>query len=467
MVKVVLIGAGSTSFSPSVLASMVQTPELSGSTLALVDIDPGILHTLANVAERVVAQTGADLRIEAATDRREVLPGADFVIATFAAGGTHGWLLDVDIPARYGLAQPVGDSVGPGGLSRALRHVPVAVEIARDMAELCPRAYFFNYTNPMTALCRAVRREVPSIQSIGLCVGPELTRRAMASYLGLPAAALDYHGAGLNHCFWMLDCRYQGHDVYGLARDLARGGAAARRAGEALAALKRDDPQLRIADGAMGAHERPMRFCLELLDTLGYFPGPGDRHVTEFFPEFFPGGPAADPHYGLDRMPVSAIVEEKATLRTSLEAQASGAAPLDPKLIAGEVGHSEEVIAIITAIVRDQGLRLYGNLPNRGLVANLPPEAIVEVPLLLGAYGWRAFGVGDLPASILPYLTRRAATVELTVEAALTGDRAVALQALLADGWVRSVAEAHALFDDLLQAHADDLPQFRPALVAL
>jgi alpha-galactosidase len=210
-----------------------------------------------------------------------------------------------------------------------------------------------------------------------------------------------------------------------------------------------------------------MRFCLELLDSLGYFPGPGDRHVAEFFPEFFPGGPAADPRYGLDRMPVRAIVEEKATLRASLEAQASGAAPLDPALIAGEVGHSEEVVAIITAIVQDRGLRLYGNLPNRGLVANLPPEAIVEVPLVFGAYGWRAFGVGDLPASIVPYLARRVATVELTVEAALTGDRIVALQALLADGWVRSVAEGRALLDDLLRAQADYLPQFRPAQVAL
>lgn len=456
MAKVVLIGAGSTSFSPSVLASMIQTPELAGSTLALVDVDPDILHILVAVAERVVAQTGADLRIEGATDRREVLPGADFVIATFAAGGTASWLLDIAIPARYGLAQPVGDSVGPGGLSRALRHVPVAVAIARDMAELCPDAYFFNYTNPMTALCRAVRRET-AIKSIGLCVGPELTRRTMANYLGLPSAELDYVGAGLNHCFWMLDCRYRGRDVYALARDKARGGPAAAAADAALAAL-RDDAAPGAAE--LAAQERPLRFCLELLASLGYFPGPGDRHVTEFFPEFFPGGPAADARYGLSQLPVSAIVAEKADLRRSLEAQASGAAPLDPALIAGEVGHSEEVVAIIAAIVEDRGLRLYGNIPNNGLVPNLSAEAIVEVPLVFGSYGWRAFGVGDLPRSIVPYLARRAATVELTVEAALTGDRRIALQAMLADGWVQSVSMAQALLDDLLRAQADYLPQF-------
>lgn len=460
MAKVVLIGAGSTYFSPSVLASMVATAELSGSTLSFVDVDADILGVLVRLAERVVAHTGADLAIEGATERRDVLPGADFVVATFAAGGTASWNLDVDIPATYGIAQPVGDSVGPGGISRALRHIPIAVGIARDMEELCPDAYLFNYTNPMTALCRAIRRE-SSIRSIGLCVGPELTRRTFGQFIGLPPAALQYHGGGMNHCFWLLDVRYHGHDVYEMARDLARGGQRGERAVAALAALRHMHP---VAEGQeeayVPAEQRPIRFCVELLDALGYFPGPGDRHVTEFFPEFFPAGSAADPRYGLGALPVSQIVEEKAVLRQSLEAQASGAVPLDPELLAGKVGHSEEVVEIITSIVTNGGLQLYGNIPNGGLIANLPDNAIVEVPLTFGSYGWRPYGVGNLPDSVMPYVSRHVATVELTVEAALRGDREIALQAMLADGSLHSLPQARELLDALLRAQADYLPQF-------
>lgn len=471
MARIVLIGAGSTSFAPSVIADLARCPELAGSTLALVDLDEDILQVMALLAARIVAASGADLKVVAATDRREVLAGADFVVTTFAVGGTAAWQVDVDVPASHGLSYPVGDTAGPGGISRALRHVPVLVAIARDMEELCPRARLFNYTNPMTALCRGARRET-SIDVVGLCVGPELTRRFMADLLELPREGFSYHGGGINHLFWVLDARYRGRDVYPMARSLAAGDAPDAERDALVDAF----PELREyrwqPTAGMEAYEPVLppgqrAFVVELLDALGYYPGPGDRHVTEFFPELFPGGPLATERYGVLPLPVSSIVAKKDTLRRSLEEQARGAAPLDPRLVAGEVGHSEEVVPTMAAVSGDSGLRLYGNVPNRGLIANLPRDAIVEVPLLFGAHGWRALGVGDLPGSLLPTMTRRLACIELTVEAALSGDRRVARQALLADGAVTSVAHADALLADLLQAQSEYLPQFRDFTLAV
>jgi alpha-galactosidase len=445
--KVVLIGAGSTSFSPSVVADMARNPDLGDATLALVDVDAEILDVVRRIAERIVRANGSGLRIEATTDRREALPGARFVITTFAVGGAGAWDVDVEIPKKYGISMPVGDTVGPGGLSRALRHIPLLVDIARDMERLCPAAHLFNYTNPLTVLVRAVRKST-SVDAVGLCAGPELTRTQMADFMGIPHAELEAHGAGVNHCFWLLDVRHRGEDVYPRARELAR---------------RADWPAPPAADALyhdLWPSPGTKPFVVQLLDKLGFFPGPWDRHVTEFFPEFFPDGPMADERYGLQSYPVRQIVEKKAKLRGYFERQADERNPLDPELAHGKVGHSEEVVDVIASVVKNKGLRQFGNVPNRGLVPNLPAEAVVEVPLTFGSYGWRATQAGELPPTVLPWLSRRIAAYELTVEAALTGSRAVALQALLADGWVKSTDQAGKLLDELLRAQARFLPQF-------
>jgi alpha-galactosidase len=445
--KVVLIGAGSTSFSPSVVADMARSPDLADATLALVDVDAEILEVVRRIAERIVAANESGLRIEATTDRREALPGADFVVTTFAVGGATAWAVDVEIPKKYGISMPVGDTVGPGGLSRALRHIPLVVEIARDMERLCPDAHLFNYTNPLTVLVRAVRKAT-SIDAVGLCAGPELTRTQLADFMGIPRPELEAHGAGVNHCFWLLDVRHDGEDVYPRARELARH--------VGWPAPPAEDTGYHELWPTQGT--RP--FVVQLLDKLGYFPGPWDRHVSEFFPEFFPDGPMADARYGLQSYPVSLIVERKSAMRDYFDRQADERNPLDPQLAHGRVGHSEEVVDVIAAVVENRGLRQFGNVPNRGLVPNLPPEAVVEVPLTFGSYGWRATQAGELPPSVLPWLSRRVAAYELTVEAALTGSRQTALQALLADGWVRDTATAGRLLDELLSAQARFLPQF-------
>jgi alpha-galactosidase len=173
--RIILIGAGSMVFSEGLLKDVMLSPHLAGSTIVLVDINEVKLDLMARLAQRMIDQEGADTLLEKTTDRREVLAGADYVITTISVGGQAAWEKDLNIPLKVGIVQSVGDSVGPGGLSRALRHVPVILGVARDMEELCPDAILFNYTNPMSAICRAVARET-SIQPTPGCVRHWLAR---------------------------------------------------------------------------------------------------------------------------------------------------------------------------------------------------------------------------------------------------------------------------------------------------
>src|SRR3954451_3927136 len=184
-IKVVISGAGSTVFTPGLIADMVNSEHLHDASVALVDIDPLAVDVMTRLAQRMGRERGVALKIEGTTDRRKVLAGADFVTTTIAVGGVRGWEHDVRIPERYGIYQTVGDSVGPGGVFRALRHVPELVAIARDMEELCPDAWLFNYTNPLTALVRAVQKTT-RVKCVGLCHGILTTRELIARDLGVP-----------------------------------------------------------------------------------------------------------------------------------------------------------------------------------------------------------------------------------------------------------------------------------------
>ncbi|HYH11438.1 MAG TPA: hypothetical protein VD789_03705, partial [Thermomicrobiales bacterium] len=212
MTKIVIIGAGSTEFTPGLLADLVSSPHLNDAEVALVDIDPWAVETMVGLAQRLSGERGANLRILGTTDRREALPGADFVTTTIAVGGSRGWEADVRIPERYGVYQTVGDSVGPGGVFRALRHVPEIVAVARDMEELCPDAWLFNYTNPMSAIVRGVQKAT-STRCVGLCHGVLHTRQVLSRDLGVPPHDLNVVFAGVNHLCWLLDVRHQGRDL--------------------------------------------------------------------------------------------------------------------------------------------------------------------------------------------------------------------------------------------------------------
>ena len=447
--KIVIIGAGSTVFTPGLIADLTGSTLFADATVALVDINPRSAETMARYAKRVARERRVGLRVEHATDRREVLGGADFVTVTIAVGGARAWERDVRIPEAHGVYQTVGDSVGPGGVFRALRHVPELVAIAKDMEELCPDAWLFNYTNPLTALVRAVHKSSP-VRCAGLCHGVLHTREAIAHDLGLAPADLSLTAAGINHLAWVLDLRNDGLDVYPRFRELVRGWLLS-------APPPSDDP-----------YEGFQEVSARLMELYGFYPSPGDRHVAEFFPFFLRqtgDGLGYGLQSGLDM--TNDILASRDERWDRIADQAEGRAELDRALF-DEAREGERVVSIMEAIVTDRPLlELAVNVRNDGLIPNLPPEAVVEIPGMVDGRGVHGIAVGPLPEGIAGILAARARQQELTVDAALTGDRTLVMQALLADPLVPSVETAEVMLDEVLQTHEAFLPRFAGRVASL
>jgi alpha-galactosidase/6-phospho-beta-glucosidase family protein len=430
---VVLIGAGSTVFTPGLLSDLASSRVFDDSTIHLVDLDADAADTMARLGRRIAAERGSSMRVEPHVDRREALPGAALVTTTIAVGGADGWRADLDIPAKYGVRQTVGDTVGPGGVLRALRHVPELLAIAADIADLAPNAWLVNYTNPLTANVRAITREMP-VRTIGLCHGTMHTRAALARGLGLQPAEVHTVFAGLNHLCWLLDIRHGTEDLY----PRLRAAAATEASGGPQAAVSRGE----------GLHQA---VSADLLATYGRYPAPGDRHVAEFFAWYLnDGGSDAGLSWGLQGGldMTREYIGEKSTLWDRLHEQADGRRPIDPSNQEGE-----RVVAIAEALFTGRDLvELAVNVPNHGAIANLPDEAVVEVPAVVGAAGVTALAVGALPPAITGVLTTRIMQQELTVQAAVSGDRATAIQALCADPLVPNPRTARAILDDATAA---------------
>jgi alpha-galactosidase/6-phospho-beta-glucosidase family protein len=449
--KVVLIGAGSTVFTPGLLADLVASPVFDQAAIHLVDINADAASTMAALGRRIAKERGSGLTVEAHVDRREALPGAALVATTIAVGGAAGWRVDLDVPDRHGVRQTVGDSVGPGGVLRALRQVPELVAIGRDVAELAPKAWLANYANPLTANVRAIGGWAHP-RTFGLCHGTMHTRGMLAGELGIPRGELTAVFAGLNHLCWLTELRHGREDVYPRLRQLV---AEATKASGA-------------TGGPLG---EPV--TADLMDVFGLYPAPGDRHVAEFF-NWYLGGPASggdaasrgegagggDLPWGLQPGldATRHYIDEKSDLWDRLHAQASGAEPLDEAPGGQE---AERLVSIAEALCTGREIvELAVNVPNRGKIPNLPPEAVVEVPAVIGAAGVTGLAVGDLPPAIASVLTARALQQELTVQAALNGSRQLALQALATDPLVPNPQVAAAMLNDAIVAHRPLLDAF-------
>ena len=446
--SIVLIGAGSTVFTPGLMADLVGSGTFEGWTVHLVDLNAEAAEVMARVGQRMADARGADLTFVPHTDRREALPGARFVTTTIAVGAAEGWRLDLEVPGRYGIAQTVGDSVGPGGVLRALRHVPELVAIARDVADLAPAAQLVNYSNPLTANVRGVTAET-GVATIGLCHGTAHTLAKLNADLGLSARSAEVHAtfAGLNHLCWLLDYRLGSEDLYPRLAALV-----AERAGG------QDAP----STSTEGVH---LAVSADLYRTFGRYPAPGDRHVAEFFGWYLRSadGTGVDE----DRLPwglqggrddTIRYIDQKADLWQRLHDQADGKIPAAR---IGENQEAERLVSIVEALVTGhEHVELAVNLPNRGAIPNLPPSAVVEVPAVVGAGGITGLAVGPLPPAIAAVLTARAEQQELTVQAALRGDRELAVQALALDPLVPSPGIARRILDDAVAAHGGALASF-------
>ena len=435
--KIVVIGAGSAMFTQGLVADLILTGQ--PWQLGLVDIDPQALAVAEGLSRRMVQAREADITVEASLARRDLLPGAHVVVTTIGVGSRRAWEADVFIPRQYGIYQPVGDTVMAGGISRALRMIPAMIGIAADVNQLCPQAHFFNYANPMTANCWAVRRATGA-DVVGLCHGVFHAQRELAELLSARPEEITCQAVGLNHFTWIYDLRWNGADAW----PQVRGRLAAERRGEAVS-------RHRVADNPFG---------WSLFDAYGAFPVPNDRHVTEFFPERFPGGAYYGRTLGVDAYSFERTIAHGDAIYERMRAQAAGEIPLDEGIFHRAAGEHEQLLDILDSIAGDKRKTYSANLPNRGAVPNLPSDTVLELTCAATGRGLQPLLVSDFPASLTAPLIRKIAAVELTVEAALIGSRSLFVEALLTDGCVSDPILAGRLADDLLAAHKEYLPQF-------
>jgi alpha-galactosidase len=426
MTRIAFIGAGSVEFTRNLLGDLLTFPELADATIALHDIDPERLETAEAMARWTNGELGARATFEAHLDRRAALAGCDFVVNMIQVGGHAATVTDFEVPKRYGLRQTIGDTLGIGGIFRALRTIPVMLDIARDMHELCPGAWLLNYTNPMAMLCWATYSGSPVTRIVGLCHSVQWTTRSLAELVGVPYDQVDYLGAGVNHQAWILRFRRRGEDLYPLLD----------------AAIERDAGLRR-------------RVRVEIYRRFGYFPTESSEHSSEYLAWFLRDDAMIEEF----RVPVDEYVRRsEENLRLYDEERR--------RLVSGggfEIERSLEYASLIVhSMVTGEPRVIYGNVANEGLIENLPRGACVEVPCLVDGNGVQPTAIGALPPQLAALNRTFLNVCELTVRAALEGRRDHVLHAALLDpntAGTLSPERIAALVDDMIDAHGDALPE--------
>ena len=453
--KLVLVGAGSAMFTRGLIADLIKLGW--DAELALVDIDPQALHIVEQLACKMVAAGRAPIRVSASTDLREVLPGATAVICTIGVGGRRAWEQDVFIPRKYGVFQPVGDTVMPGGSSRALRMIPAMVDIARAVLDLAPDALLINYGNPMSPTCRGVRKATGA-NVIGLCHGVHHVAGYLADCLDIPKADLQHTAIGINHLTWFVGLRAYGKDLMPRLREVAMQREKLpldpKRMGRTFAEAGSQD------DEPASPHE-DNPFCWWLTRLFGAFPSARDRHVSEFFPQFFADGAYYGKVLGKDGFSFEKTIAYGDKVYEEMANIAESCGPLPADFLHRGGGEHEQVLEIIASIRGNLNRVFSVNLPNQGQVGNLPAEAVIECPGIADSAGIRALVQDPLPAALAGTLATRFMWAEMIVASALEGSREKFIQALVLDGAIRDVQRVAALADELLEAQAAYLPQFK------
>jgi alpha-galactosidase/6-phospho-beta-glucosidase family protein len=433
--KIAFIGGGSVQWTLKLATDIALNETLAGADLVLHDIDAEALDLLTRACRRMVEEVQGSLRVSGSMDREEALRDADFVILCVGIGGLPAMRNDLEIPQRYGVYQSVGDTVGPGGLARGLRHIPFAVQLARQMEQLCPGAWLVNLTNPMTTICRGVARAT-GIRVIGLCHEVDnFCRKHLAGLFQVPAQAIVLDVAGINHLPVVLRISVDGRDGLSLLH----------------AWLAEHSPyeftSEHLPDIQDIFHDR-LAVKLSLFAKLGVLFGAGDRHVAEFLPGFLSSAAEWGNRYGV----ILTTIEHREDLARQRRAGIERFLARETEPLA----HSDEQLArAMAALSGGPAGRFIVNVPNQGQIDNLPRGAVVECMAQVDALGVRPLAVGTLPhaahAIIAPHVTRQ----ELIVEAALTGRREMALAALASDPLLLDPETAEAMLDELLVGNAE------------
>ena len=457
--RITIIGGGSYQWTPKLLVDFVNTEALAEVEIVLHDIDPAPLPRMVELAEHLAAVQGIGLTASGTTDRRQALEGADFVVVNISTGGFASMRHDLDIPERFGVRQSVGDTVGPGGVMRALRNIPVFLDIARDVEEQCPDAWLLNLTNPMTTICRALTRETP-LKTVGLCHEITITQYLLSLLLDVSFLDLTLAVGGVNHLPFVTAIDVAGVDGFELLRAVL-----AEREVCAAEPLARAVPDgldfVKVSEGpdwTKGDLLHNWRVKLELFSRFGVFPGAGDRHLAEFFPNFLTEESGWGERWGFG---LTSIEDRERD-------QDMHVAALDELLAADRVDSmpsGEMVAPVIQCLLLDRPGHFPLNIPNEGQVADLPLGATVESICIVDGGGVRGRDAVSLPPAMAECLRRVSASQELTVDAGVSGDRDTAFAAMLLDPLTSRIGydAIAAMTDEMLTATGEWLPQFANA----
>ena len=433
MTRIAYVGAGSAVFARQLMTDILSIEGIERGTFALVDVDAERLDVARRIGERLIEASGRRWDVVAGLDRTDVLAGSDFVINSIEVAGAPNVGHDYDIPLRYGVDQCIGDTIGPGGVFKALRTGPAWLEVCADVARLSPDAIVLNYTNPMSILTLAAIRAT-GLQVVGLCHSVQSTSRQLAGYLGIPYEELRWRCAGINHNAWFTELRRDGEDLYPRLREAAR------------------DPETYEKD--------PVRFEVTL--RLGAFVTESSGHFSEYVPYFRTRPDLVRRYCRAGYLGESGFYARnwprwQEHHRRAADAWASGAAPLPE-------GRSHEYAAdIVEAVVLGRPAFVHGNVGNAGLIDNLPSGGCVEVPCLVDRRGVQPARFGPLPEQLAALNRAHMAVHELVVQALLERDRRAALHALMLDpltAAVCSLEEIERLFDEMWEAQRPYLRAF-------
>ena len=432
MVKVAFIGAGSVVFAKNLLGDLLSFPALADAHVALVDIDAERLRVAERMTHKVATALGARPVITAHLDRADALRDAGYVINAIQVGGYRpATVVDFDVPKRHGLRQTIGDTLGIGGVMRALRTIPVMLDLCRDMEELCPDAWLLNYTNPMAMCCWALSRATP-IRTLGLCHSVQGTAEQLAADIGVPLAEIDYVAAGINHMAFYLRFARGGEDLYPRIRQVIADG--------------------RVPDGN--------RVRYEMLARLGYFVTESSEHFAEYVPYFIRRDrPDLIERFNVPLDEYLTRCEFMDGLWGTMREVFGGDEPI------ASVERSHEYGArIIDSLETGDERIVHANVRNDGLIPNLQTGCCVEVPCVVRRGTVEPQRMGDLPPQLAGLIMTNVNVQSLAVEAALTGKREHVYHAAMLDPHTAAeltLDEIWSLVDDLLDAHGDWIPPLR------
>jgi alpha-galactosidase len=433
-VKIVIIGAGSAMFGFSCLRDAFATKELYGSELIFVDLDQAALDRMVKAAERVNQELNADYKISGTTNRCAVFPGADYVITSIAVNRLALWKEDFKIPQKYGIMHVLGENGGPGAVFHTMRNIPIILDICKDIERLCPDALLINFTNPESRICLAIHKYT-KVKAVGLChqIGEGIG--IIAKIMNKKPEELNVKALGLNHFTWFKDIRDKntGADLYPLLRERE----------------KTLDPE----------YEKLSRF---MFHRFGMFPTSGDGHLGEFLPYAHEMMGTAGYDYAANERYREAMIQ-------FITGIGAGTIALDTVFDFPEKGgfttlepSGEKAFAIIKGITFNSNEVIESaNIPNDGCIANLPHDAIVEVPVVVSGNGINGLSMGKLPRGIAALCQNQINVQHLVVDAGVKGDREAVIQALLVDPNVPSAAAALKIYEEIMTIDRPYLPQFR------